>query len=73
MTVKEIVRRYLIDNSFDGLYADGECGCVNDDLLPCGGDCTDCKPGYVHMSNDEDYDFYIKPERESIGSVQEKY
>jgi len=72
MTVKEILIKYLIEHEYDGLFSDGDCSCRNDDLIPCGGDCEDCKPGYLHLG-DDDYDFYIKSERESIDSVKEKY
>ena len=45
MTVKEIVKNYLIANGFDGLYGD-ECGCETSDLVPCGGPCDECMAGY---------------------------
>lgn len=46
MTVKEIIRAYLIDNDYDGLWTD-DCGCFLDDLFPC--DCEGierCQAGY---------------------------
>jgi len=51
MTVKEIVKKYLEDNGYDGLTS-GDCGCKVDDLVPCGGaTCCgshmDCKAGYL--------------------------
>lgn len=45
LTVKEIIINYLKRNRFDGLYHDSECGCKIDDLLHCGNECTECKPG----------------------------
>ena len=45
--VKEILTAYLTDNGFDGLYCDEPCGCRIGDLVPCGQDCLDCKPGYL--------------------------
>jgi hypothetical protein len=45
MAVKEIVEKYLRDNKFDGLFTDG-CGCVVDDLAPCGNIRKKCKAGY---------------------------
>ena len=73
MTVKSIINNYLEKNYFDGLYDDtGECACKKDDLIPCGDYCGDCTPGYIHLG-DDDYDFYIRSERESIDSVKEKY
>jgi len=45
ITVLDIVKQYLIANGYDGLYNE-DCGCVVDDLIPCG-DCFDnCIPGY---------------------------
>jgi hypothetical protein len=45
--VKSIVREYLKKNGYDGLYNEwGECGCVNEDLFPCGSDPIECKPGH---------------------------
>lgn len=47
MTVTKIVRKYLSENGFDGLYnADAECGCRIDDLAPCGEPIGECRPGY---------------------------
>ncbi len=46
MDVADIVKRFLDENGFDGLYTD-ECGCFKDDLFPCGSKCIpDCLPGY---------------------------
>ncbi len=51
MTVKEIVAGWLKEHGYDGLYCD-ECGCIIDDLMPCGGlgmtnwDVSQCEPGY---------------------------
>jgi len=48
MTVLEIVKKYLQDNGYDGLYGD-ECACCVDDLIPCDADFSDCKPGYKNI------------------------
>lgn len=45
MNVLGIVRKYLEDNNYAGLYSDGECGCQLDDLAPCGEMMGDCSPG----------------------------
>ena len=45
MTAKEIVKKYLEEYGYDGLYGD-ECGCLKDDLSPCCEFMEDCKPGY---------------------------
>ena len=47
MTVREIIEKHLKENGYDGLWTeelDG-CGCHVGDLVPCGVDPTDCKPG----------------------------
>ena len=48
MTVKEIIKKYLIDNGFDGL-CNMDCGCGLRFLAePCDGDCGECQPAYKH-------------------------
>ena len=44
-TIKEIVSDYLEANNFDGLFHDGDCSCLKDDLFICGEICDDCTPG----------------------------
>lgn len=45
--VIQIVRSYLEENGYDGLIDDyGECGCLTDDLAPCGILGMSCKPAY---------------------------
>ena len=63
MTVKEIIKEYLIKNNYDGLYYPGECACKLSDLFPC---CLpesilDCKPGYKMSCPDDcdKHDFHI--------------
>lgn len=46
MNVKEIVKKYLKDNGYDGLFMCGECACKLDDLAPCCGTMADCQAGY---------------------------
>jgi len=59
MNVKEIVKKYLIDGGYNGLFnADTECGCLLDDLCPCDGEIVDCEPGHRLPGNDE-YDFLV--------------
>ena len=43
--VLTIVKQYLIDNDYDGLYAD-DCGCFIHDLAPCCGSILACEAGY---------------------------
>jgi len=46
-TVQAIVEDYLKTNGYDGLYnAAADCACDLSDLMPCGFDCSACKPGY---------------------------
>lgn len=60
MKVSEIVEKYLKDNGFDGLYAQGECACKTDNLMPCCGDCCgDCQPGYLQDNNSGEFEFII--------------
>ncbi len=51
MNVYEIIKKYLLDNNFDGLFTD-DCGCLVDDLMPCDCDCSYCEPGYKASKED---------------------
>lgn len=46
-TCAEIIRQFLGENGYDGLCSD-ECGCLLDDLMPCGSGefITGCVAGY---------------------------
>jgi len=49
-TVKEIVRRYLVKENFEGLFnEDAECACKLDDLITCECDFPihECEAGYI--------------------------
>jgi hypothetical protein len=46
MDVLEIVRLYLVEHGYDGLYEPGECACQVGDLMPCGEYAGCCRPGY---------------------------
>ena len=47
MTIKQIVRDYLLGSEYDGLYDPNcECGCEINDLFPCDDVCPDCVAGY---------------------------
>jgi hypothetical protein len=55
MTTIQRIKIRLEQGGFDGLYASGECGCLNAELAPCGSCETDaagwingCSPGYRH-------------------------
>jgi len=45
MTVKEIVKKYLEINGFDGLCGES-CGCSKDDLFLCDSCPDECEPAY---------------------------
>lgn len=47
MTVKQIVEKYLRDNGYDGLVGN-QCGCLLEDLEPCGEMSSDCQAAYRH-------------------------
>ena len=65
MTVKEIVKEYLINLEYTALFnTDGECACEWDDIAPCDSLCEDCKVGYmVDCANCRDYGGCQKRER----------
>ena len=48
MTVLEIVKEYLETHNYDGLVDgfDGECGCLKEDLAPCGEMGQGCIAGH---------------------------
>lgn len=47
MTVKEIVKQFLIDKGYDGLYhGEGMCACLTADLAPCSELSEECRAGY---------------------------
>ena len=47
MNCSEIVKKYLIDNGYDGLvYIENYCGCSLDDFNTCGEMVNDCEPAY---------------------------
>lgn len=54
LTVKDIIKDYLVANGYDGLYTD-DCGCCceRENLMPCydGDYMLNCKPGYKCTCN----------------------
>lgn len=69
MTILEIIKKYLEDRGFDGLYHKWGCKCLLDDLLACNGASWDiqyCQPGYKQACKcGEDCGFHIGAEREA--------
>lgn len=59
MTTHDMIREWLKENGYDGLYSD-QCACKQDDLFPCGGEyIQDCKAGYFSKCNpDCDHEGY---------------
>jgi hypothetical protein len=54
MTVTEILKDWLKSHGYDGLcHEDGECGCLIDDLGPCGEVGGTCKAGVLGKCNPE--------------------
>ena len=73
MNVLEIIKEYLIQNGYDGLYnTAGECACLVEDLAPCSESCLDCEPGYrgpCLCGGDHDFDLTSgRPTTTLVGS-----
>ncbi len=49
-----IIKAFLVNNGYDGLYNDDICGCERDDLGPCDGIQVHCKPGYKRKPTEHD-------------------
>lgn len=66
--VRDILYLYLTKKGFGGLYnPDMECGCQNDDLMPCDDNFRDCIPGYKCKADPmSGYDFMICPTKEEL-------
>lgn len=47
MDIRNIVKSWLKENRYSGLFYQGECACSIEDLMPCGNPCPDCEIGYV--------------------------
>lgn len=45
MTVREIVKQWLVEYGYDGLCGEG-CGCPLNDLMSCDTYSALCEPGY---------------------------
>lgn len=63
----ELVARSLKAGGYDGLYSESECGCLLDDLAPCGEPWAGCRAGYKQphdcIGNDGSADFYVGDEK----------
>jgi hypothetical protein len=62
INIINIVKEYLIDNGYDGLYHPIEtCGCVLREIAPCEGCVFECRPGYK-IKTPVDHDQYGETE-----------
>lgn len=51
MDCREIIKKYLRDNGYDGLCnPDCSCGCGIDDMAPCCDNIFDCVPAYLNKN-----------------------
>jgi len=46
LTVREIVKEYLVARGCGGLVDGFDCGCYLEDLMPCDGSCAMCEAAY---------------------------
>jgi hypothetical protein len=67
INVKAIVKKFLEEHGFDGLYSNvGECGCRTVDLMPCDFCPDGCAPGYLIPTPDADTDWMISAKKQEI-------
>jgi hypothetical protein len=52
MTCKEIIKKYLVDNGFDGIVSE-DCGCGINDLGSCFNGFDLCAPAYKFIAKFE--------------------
>lgn len=65
VNVASIVRAWLKEHGYDGLYSPSEeCGCGVDDLFPCGY-CQEgeCMPAYRYPDPEGELDLVYGPEK----------
>lgn len=55
--VYKIVKEYLKNNGFDGLYFENECGCELPNIAPCGELGFACEPGHK-IPTPKNHDLY---------------
>ncbi len=60
--VKEIVKEWLEENGFDGLWYTN-CGCFTGDLMPCSSFSGHCQGGYTVKVGNEKEIHPDKPEQ----------
>ena len=74
MVIEAVVREVIIDygkkHGYDGLYAEGECACIWDDIAPCCGSVIDCRFGYRHDDPNDEFEFIVSDEKPNRGTSQ---
>jgi hypothetical protein len=57
----ETLGSWIKKHGYDGLYAD-ECGCLADDLCPCGDGPIECRLGY-NYGGGTGFSFWVGPDK----------
>ena len=57
-SVLDMARAALKQGGYDGLYHDGVCACLEDDLVPCGQINVECRAGYRCECADPDCELH---------------
>ena len=70
MNLREIAKKWLESNGYDGLCCD-DCGCEISDLMPCDSPNEQCEAGYKvpcpgskHCPVDGECDWHINPTKQ---------
>ena len=64
MNVKEIIKAWLKEHKYEGLFnSDIECGCKLDDFMPCGEMSHDCETGYIQPGSHDGFDFMVRADK----------
>jgi len=66
MDVLTIIKNFLMENGYDGLYSeeDTDCACRIDDLCACGEiGLLNCKPGIYAPDPSGEFDYLIVPKK----------
>lgn len=56
--VEDIIKQWLKDNGYDGLFHENDCGCWMDRFRPCGESMAECVPGHKYKCTDQDSEFF---------------
>ena len=52
--IESVLIKYMDEHGYDGLYLDDDCGCLKDDLAPCGSLGLGCSFGWKHPARKTD-------------------